>query len=132
MYSRRDLVKPALAGVQVGSVIKGVRLGAQTYSFRDLPLDGMMQAMAQVDTGDCEVLSREDLRKWQLTVQAVSRTKRAAVDFNSINLDIRHFFAAGCDSIQVTIFRPVLQLQRDTQWPIEAFIEYEYCKDALT
>lgn len=88
MYSRRDFGRLALAGVpvalaplgaaqkKINSTIKGVQLGAQTYSFRNLPLDGMIQAMVEVGLGDCEVysphvepkLSREDLRKWRLTV----------------------------------------------------------------
>ncbi len=66
MYSRRDLGKLAAAGVPVAllaqkkkidSTIKGVQLGAQTYSFRDLPLEGMIQAMVEVGLGDCEVYS---------------------------------------------------------------------------
>ncbi len=84
MYSRRDLGKLAVAGLPltllaqqrkiVDSTIHGVQLGAQTYSFRDRPLDGVIQAMVEVGLGDCEVysphvepkLSRDDLREWRL------------------------------------------------------------------
>ena len=88
MRSRRDFGRLALAGLGIArssfsqrngwinSVVNGVQLGAQTYSFRNLPLDGMIRAMAEVGLGDCEVFSphveprgsREDLRKWRLTV----------------------------------------------------------------
>jgi sugar phosphate isomerase/epimerase len=83
MYSRRDFAKLALAGVplasalaKINSTLHGVRLGVQTYSFRDLPLDGVIKAMVDIGLGDCELfsphveprMSREDLRKWRLTV----------------------------------------------------------------
>jgi sugar phosphate isomerase/epimerase len=287
MHSRRDFGKLALAAMplsltlaqntrkKINSTIKGVQLGAQTYSFRNLPLDGMIQAMVEVGLGDCEVFSphvepamnREDLRKWRLTVpldamkaarqkfddaginvsaynlsfndsftdeeidrgfqlskafgvnvitasstlttaprlvagaekygmtvafhghadikdpnqfakpeafaKAMAMSKRFAV-----NLDIGHFVAAGYDPVDYiqanhekililhlkdrkkndqkanlpwgegdTPIKQVLQLLRDKQWPIKAFIEYEYrgkadpvtevkkcfqyCKDAL-
>jgi sugar phosphate isomerase/epimerase len=83
MHSRRDFARIALAGVplsiafaKINSTVHGVRLGAQTYSFRDRPLDGVIQALVEVGLGDCELYaphvepkaSREDLRKWRLTV----------------------------------------------------------------
>jgi sugar phosphate isomerase/epimerase len=83
MHSRRDFARIALAGVplsialaKINSTVHGVRLGAQTYSFRDRPLDGVIQALVEVGLGDCELYAphvepkanREDLRKWRLTV----------------------------------------------------------------
>jgi len=85
MYTRRDFAKIALAGIpaagllgqkKINSTIGGVLLGAQSYSFREKPLDGVIQAMAEVGLGECELfaphveprLSRDDLRKWRLTV----------------------------------------------------------------
>jgi len=83
MYSRRDFARFALAGVplaaalaRINSTIRGVELGAQTYSFRDRPLDGVIQAMVEVGLGDCELYaphiepraSREELRTWRMTV----------------------------------------------------------------
>ena len=88
MLTRRDFGKTALAGVplaaalgqsktKINTTIGGVRLGTQTYSFRDKPLDGVIQAMVECGLGDCEVFSpahveprlpREELRKWRLTV----------------------------------------------------------------
>ena len=84
MYSRRDFTRVALAGLplsaalaRINSTIHGVQLGTQTYSFRDLPLDGAIQAMVEIGLGDCELfapghveprLSRDELRKWRETV----------------------------------------------------------------
>ena len=85
MYSRREFGKIALAALptarllgqkKINSTIGGVLLGAQSYSFREKPLDGVIQAMTEVGLGECELfaphveprLSREDLRKWRLTV----------------------------------------------------------------
>lgn len=89
MYSRRDFTKLALAGAplsatlaqsvshhKINSVISGVRIGAQSYSFREKSLDGAIQAMIEVGLGECELfaphlepkLNREDLRKWRLSV----------------------------------------------------------------
>src|SRR5579864_6889733 len=83
MHTRREFARIALAGLpvsmalaKINSTWHGVRLGAQTYSFRDRPLDGVIQALVEVGLGDCELFaphvepkaSREDLRKWRLTV----------------------------------------------------------------
>src|ERR1700728_1538409 len=70
MYSRRDFGKAAFAGLsiskalaKVNSTVNGVRLGVQTYSFREFPHDGiveaMVKAMAGVGLGECEIFSPE-------------------------------------------------------------------------
>lgn len=64
-YSRRDFTKLALAGLPlsaalakaIDSKIDGVQLGVQSYSFRDLPLDGAIKAMVADGLGDCELFS---------------------------------------------------------------------------
>ena len=85
MYSRRDFGKLAAAALTAGpawarinSVVRGVQLGVQSYSFRDRPLEGAIQAMVDIGLGDCELfapghvepagLSRDDMRKWRETV----------------------------------------------------------------
>ena len=84
MLSRRDFTRIALAGLpvsaalaRINSTIHGVQVGTQTYSFRDLPLDGAIKAMVDIGLGDCELfapghveprLQREELRKWRETV----------------------------------------------------------------
>ncbi len=64
MYSRRDFGKIALASVplslafaKINSKMDGVRLGVQTYSFRDLPLGAAIQAIAADGLGECELYS---------------------------------------------------------------------------
>src|SRR5580700_8107079 len=86
MYSRRDFGK--LAGLAVGiplsrldaaskvdSTIRGVLIGAQSYSFRDLPLDGAIDGMKQIGLGECELamghvepagMSGDDLKNWRI------------------------------------------------------------------
>jgi sugar phosphate isomerase/epimerase len=60
--SRRQFAKSALALLPVSSAlaainskIDGVRLGVQTYSFRDLPLDDAIKAMVAIGLGECEL-----------------------------------------------------------------------------
>jgi sugar phosphate isomerase/epimerase len=81
---------------RINSTIAGVRLGTQTYSFRDKPLDGVIQAMVECGLGDCEVfapghveprLPREELRKWRLTVPlAELKTVRKKFDDAGIHV----------------------------------------------
>jgi len=90
VYTRRDFGKIAMAGLPLGaalakinSTVSGVQLGAQSYSFRDRPLDAAIQAMVEDGIGECEMYSphielgglphkspvnRDELRKWRLTV----------------------------------------------------------------
>jgi sugar phosphate isomerase/epimerase len=68
MYSRRDFGKIALAGLpaslalaaKIDSQVSGVRLGVQTYSFRDIArgddaVDVVIKAMTEVGLGECEL-----------------------------------------------------------------------------
>lgn len=64
MYSRRDFGKIAFAGIplsaalaKINSEFGGVRVGAQSYSFRDRPLDEAIKAMAEIGIGHCELYS---------------------------------------------------------------------------
>ncbi|MGH9470244.1 MAG: sugar phosphate isomerase/epimerase family protein [Terriglobia bacterium] len=66
-----------LFGAQrIDSVVRGVQIGAQSYSFRDRDLPAAIKAYQVVGLGECELwqghvepkgLSREQLRKWRLT-----------------------------------------------------------------
>lgn len=68
------------ASARINSRIEGVQVGAQSYSFRDRPLDAMISAMAEVGLGECELWQghveprsnssdrRNELRKWRTTV----------------------------------------------------------------
>src|SRR5687768_5165202 len=92
MYTRRDFARLALAGLALpytarlsGADIGGVRVGVQTYSFRELPrpdggdaVDGLIQAMKACGLDDCELWApqveprvprqggRDELRSWRV------------------------------------------------------------------
>jgi sugar phosphate isomerase/epimerase len=72
LYSRREFGKLALAAVPtirwheasassgigtVDSRVGGVRIGVQSYSFRTMPLDDAIKAMADIGIGECELFS---------------------------------------------------------------------------
>jgi sugar phosphate isomerase/epimerase len=70
MYTRRDFGKIALAALplasalaKINSKVNGVQLGVQTYSFRDLPpegiVDGVIKAMTEIGLGECEVFASQ-------------------------------------------------------------------------
>jgi sugar phosphate isomerase/epimerase len=87
--SRRDAGKLLIAGsagllvvsrngwsaAYIDSVIRGVQIGAQSYSFRDRDLDACIEAFKTVGLGECELvdahvtpkLEGEELRKWWLS-----------------------------------------------------------------
>lgn len=88
MYSRGDFGRLALAALpaaqafgKLDSRVNGVLIGAQSYSFRDRPLDAAIQGFVDVGLSECELSmghvepevprgaeGREALRKWRLTV----------------------------------------------------------------
>lgn len=87
MYSRRDLGRLALtwplsrAFAKLDSRVHGVLIGAQSYSFRDRPLDAAIQGFIDVGLSSCELsmghvepelqpgpAGRAALRNWRLTV----------------------------------------------------------------
>ncbi len=72
MFTRRDFGKVALAALplarasafaKIDSRINGVQLGVQTYSFRELPpegiVDAVIKAMTEIGLGECEVFSSQ-------------------------------------------------------------------------
>lgn len=86
---------PLFAQKKINSTVGGVLLGAQSYSFREKPLDGVIQAMTEIGLGECELysphveprLSREELRKWRMTVELDEfRAVRKKFDDAGINL----------------------------------------------
>lgn len=89
--SRRDAGKYLLVGCagllaprrrllgaeMINSVVRGVQIGAQTYSFRDRPLDACLEAFRTVGLGECELwdghvepqnMKWAELKRWRLTV----------------------------------------------------------------
>jgi sugar phosphate isomerase/epimerase len=91
MYSRRDFLKITAASIpltafaaEINSVVSGVRLGAITYSFRQMPrtagapdaVDVMIKSCTECGIGEIELFSpdleplrlpREEIRKWRLS-----------------------------------------------------------------
>jgi sugar phosphate isomerase/epimerase len=93
LISRRDAGKLLLSGSAglwgvcrngwsagyIDSVVRGVQIGAQSYSFRDMDLDGCIEAFKTVGLGECELydghvappgLEEEALTKWWLSAPA--------------------------------------------------------------
>ena len=88
MFSRRDIGRVALASLplarafaKLDSRVNGVLIGAQSYSFRDRPLDAAIQGFIDVGLSECELSmghvepefprgpeGRAALRKWRLSV----------------------------------------------------------------
>ena len=90
MYSRREFGQLVLAGAALprfgaspgSALVNGVRVGVQTYSFRDVPrtaegdmIEPLIRAMVACGLDECELFaphvepagkSREDLRAWRL------------------------------------------------------------------
>jgi len=82
MLSRREFAGIAVGALplaaRINSNVDGVRIGAQSYSFRDRPLDQAIQAYKDVGLGLCELSqghvehagngpgARDALRKWRL------------------------------------------------------------------
>src|SRR5262245_36795019 len=89
MYTRRDFGRLTLGGLALPFLngaaepsVGGVRLGAQTYSFRALPrpegddqIDGSIDARKRCGVSECELFApqveprqktRDDLRAWRL------------------------------------------------------------------
>lgn len=91
LISRRDAGRLLLTGCagawvasrglrgaeKINSVVRGVQLGAQSYSFRDRPLDAAIDAFRECGLGECELSEvhvqppshkYEELKKWRLEV----------------------------------------------------------------
>jgi sugar phosphate isomerase/epimerase len=119
-YTRREWSKLALASLAVpmvpagvigktkmiNSTVKGVLIGAQSYSFRDRPVDKLVEGMVAVGLGSCEIWQgghveprefpdsklprREALREWRLT-NGVNRCKEIHTLFDQAGVDIYAF-----------------------------------------
>ena len=89
LISRRDAGKLLLAGcagalasrkelhsaTMIDSVFRGVQIGAQSYSFRDRPLDACIDAFRTIGLGECELTEGHleplkakypEIKKWRL------------------------------------------------------------------
>jgi sugar phosphate isomerase/epimerase len=102
---------PLGAQKKIDSRIAGVQIGAQSYSFRDRPLDEVIAGLAAAGLGSCELWQdhlerdatqglsgdarREALRKWRLTVpletfkEARRKFDAAGIALTAYNLSFR-------------------------------------------
>ncbi len=74
----------SLAADKPNSIVKGVQIGVQSYSFRDRSLDEAIQAMVEIGLSSCELwsghvepkdLKREERRDWRLSTPIGEFTK---------------------------------------------------------
>jgi sugar phosphate isomerase/epimerase len=91
----------------IDSKVRGVQIGAQSYSFRDRPLDACIQAFQTVGLGECELTqshlepdgdktSRQAIRDWRLNTPLSffegvrARFDKAGVRLYAYNYSFRH------------------------------------------
>ena len=101
MFNRRDLGKLAVASLPLAawakpkSKVRGVMIGAQSYSFRDRSVDDAIKAMGEVGLSYVELWqghveprgTRDEVRKWRQSVPMDEIKKiRAKLDAAGINL----------------------------------------------
>lgn len=96
------------AFAKINSVYNGVRLGVQSYSFRDRDLDAAILAMKEIGLGVVELWSghaeppgmkRDELRKWRLTADLVhfkdvrKKFDKAGIELYAYNYSFRDDFS---------------------------------------
>ena len=81
------------------SKVKGVRIGAQTYSFRDRPLDDCIKAMSDIGLSYAELWSghlepgsgkapAEELTKWRTSPESMKFVKDVRQKFNKAGIRV--------------------------------------------
>ena len=121
LISRRDAGKMLIAGcagamiparellsvTKINSVVRGVQIGAQAYSFRELALDPMIAAFRETGVGECELTEVQfskpythgsDVNQWRLDAP-LSFFKDARKKFDAAGISL---------SANGYIFRPEL------------------------
>lgn len=102
MYSRRDFHKLAIAAASTSlafgkpdSNYKGVMIGAQSYSFRQLPLDDAIKAMADIGLsyvelwqGHIEPKDRAAIKEWRTAPSSLDQMKEVRRKFNKAGIRI--------------------------------------------
>lgn len=102
MYSRRDFHKFALAAASAtvaygkpDSNVKGVKIGAQSYSFRTMPLDDAIKAMSDIGLsyvelwqGHLEPKDKSELKKWRTAPSTLEQMKEVRRKFNNAGIRI--------------------------------------------
>jgi sugar phosphate isomerase/epimerase len=105
MYSRRNFSKIALAGAvssplwaKPDSKVRGVRLGTQSYSFRDLSLDEAIKAMVDIGISYVELwsghiepkrgTSPEEMKKWRTSPETLVQLRDVRKKFNAAGIRV--------------------------------------------
>lgn len=102
MYSRRDFHKLAVAASSTSLVfgkpksnIKGVKIGAQSYSFRQLPLDEAIKAMSDIGLGYVELWQghlepkdRTAIKAWRTADSSLEQMKDVRRKFSKAGIQI--------------------------------------------
>lgn len=109
MTSRRQFHKLSLAALggaiasrnslfaakKINSTFAGVTVGAQSYSFRDLPLDAAIAGMVKIGIGECELYSGHvepnkrgpELTQWRETVN-LDEFKKVREKFDNAGINL--------------------------------------------
>jgi len=118
ILTRREFHQAALGGALVLGLIerdrvewqryKGVPLGAQSYSFRDRSLDGLIEGMRNVGLSNCELwqghveprsVNRDEMRRWRETVsidefrRIKDKFDRGGITITAYNISFRDDFS---------------------------------------
>jgi sugar phosphate isomerase/epimerase len=102
MYSRRDLHKLAIGAASTAmlfgkpdSDIHGVKIGAQSYSFRTMPLDDTIKAMSDIGLsyvelwqGHIEPKDKAELKKWRTAASSLDQMKEVRRKFNNAGIRV--------------------------------------------
>jgi sugar phosphate isomerase/epimerase len=105
MYLRRDFTKMAICAAsglplmgKPDSRVKGVRIGAQTYSFRDWSLDDTIKALSDIGISYVELWQGhiepkrgtppEELKKWRTSPQTLQELKDVKRKFSQAGIRV--------------------------------------------
>jgi sugar phosphate isomerase/epimerase len=102
MYSRREFTKLAIAAASTtlafgkpDSNIQGVKIGAQSYSFRTMPLDDAIKAMSDIGLsyvelwqGHLEPKDKAELKAWRTSPASLEQMKDVRRKFNNAGIRI--------------------------------------------
>jgi sugar phosphate isomerase/epimerase len=91
------LARTASGAAQIDSKVKGVQLGAQSYSFRDRPLEGVIEGMKAAGLGEIELWSGHVEPRVETRDLDEAGRKKAREDVRKFRLDtpLSHFQAIG-------------------------------------
>ena len=105
MISRRDFQRIALGAIassstalfaKPDSMVNGVQIGAQSYSFRDRPLDDAIKAMADIGLSECEL--------WQGHVEPKTKGPELKQWRETVSMDVFHDVRKKFDEAGIKLY----------------------------